>query len=136
MELASIPSDSRLTKAALFRTSIAIATMVVFNLVQFKIFPMGMPLKRMLLPLLVTYAVLGLSVGVAQKDNAGQAATHGALVGLLVFGIISVWLKGVGFFGMGGMFTNVLLGAGSVALAGAVTFEVSKAVNNAPSSSK
>ena len=130
--------DPEHAKIAIYRSLIAIAVMMVFSMIKLKVYPMGLSYGRMIIPLLVTYVLVGASIGVAQPADLEHSAIHGALLGLLVYGILSIWLMGVGFLKVGGMFMHLIIGIATVVVAAVVTFEVSKAVHindaDAPSS--
>lgn len=127
------------SKNSMYRSLIATALFMVLGFIESRMLPWGLGAKA-LVPLAVTYLLLGGSVGTQHPDDIKHAAVHGSLMGAVVYLIIFTWLFAVGFFrgGVAAGLGKMLFGIASVVIVSVSVFELSKVLkiqNDNPSSS-
>jgi hypothetical protein len=118
---------NKVSKNSIYRSLIGMALFIVIGMFESKMFPWGLG-GNSLVPLAVTYFLLGGAVGTQHPEDTAHAAAQGSLVGAFVYIILFVWLFGVGFFSgsLGAGMAKLIFGVASVVIVSVSVMEISK----------
>ena len=112
---------------AIYRALIAVIILGLFGLVEEKMAPWNVGIS-ILLPLIISYILIGSSIAVHRADDWKNSALYGLILGLIVYGILHSWLLVLGFYsgGLGAIFIKLFMNITSLIVASVVVLELSK----------
>jgi hypothetical protein len=107
------------------RSIVAFAILCVLGAVQQGFLPFE-HWQNVILPLFVTYIILGMSIGNQNDKDIQESISSGVITGMSVYILIYIWLYSVGFFkGTGGMaFIQFLVSVFVVTITSVITREI------------
>jgi hypothetical protein len=110
----------------LYRTLIAFGVLSMVGVGESKMIPWGLG-DTVIVPLGITYGLLGFSIGTFHPENIKKAIANGMLAGLVIYSIVFSWLFEIGFF-TGDLMSGVgkyVIGIVGMVIASIVTQQIS-----------